>query len=96
MKEACPLSLKITLKAIQKSKGMGVDQTLRQDLTLANHFIEGENFLPAIEAKLINKTTPVWQPATLEEVSEEMVEQYFIETHEEKLNLPPREFGVDQ
>ncbi|GAA6212375.1 enoyl-CoA hydratase/isomerase family protein [Hyphomicrobiales bacterium 4NK60-0047b] len=96
MKEACPLSLKVTLKAIQKSKGMGVDHTLRQDLTLANHFIEGENFLPAIEAKLINKTTPVWQPATLEEVSEEMVEQYFIETHEEKLNLPPREFGVDQ
>jgi len=96
MKEACPLSLKVTLKAIQKSKGLTVDETLRQDLTLAKHFIEGENFLPAIEAKLINKTKPIWKPATLEEVSNDMVEQYFIETYEEKLNLPAREFGVDQ
>ena len=96
MEVACPLSLKVTLKAIQNAKDFSVDQALHQDFLLANHFIEGDNFLPAIEAKLINKTAPIWKPANLEDVSKEMVAQYFISNGEVNLNLPPREFGVDQ
>ncbi len=96
LEAACPISLKVTLKAIQNAKSFSVDQALEQDFTLAKHFIEKDNFLPAIEAKLINKKSPTWTPATLEEVSDEMVGQYFIDMGEEKLNLPPREFGVDQ
>jgi enoyl-CoA hydratase len=95
IKEACPLSLKVTLKAIQKAKSLGVDGALRQDFILAKHFIEGENFLPAIEAKLIHKSAPTWSPVKLEDVSVEMVEQYFTDPTEETLNLPSRELGVD-
>lgn len=96
MEAACPLSLKVTLKAIQNAKDFSVDQALEQDYDLAKHFIEGENFLPAIEAKLINKTAPTWNPPSLKKVSDEMVDQYFVSKGEETLNLPPREFGVDQ
>ena len=95
LKSACPMSLKITLKAIQKAKDLGVDGALRQDFLLANHCLEGENFLPAIEAKLINKTEPTWKPATLEEISDEMVDGFFKDNSQEKLNLPNRELGID-
>lgn len=96
MKEACPLSLKVTLKAIQQSKDFTVDQAFVQDFTLAYHFIEDGDFLSAVEAKLIHKTEPTWQPANIEEVTTEMVDRFFIDLNEDKLNLPSREFGVDK
>ena len=95
IREACPLSLKVTLKAIQKAQSLGVDGALRQDFILAKHFIEGENFLPAIEAKLINKAEPTWVPAKLEDVSDQQVEQSFKDPSAETLNLPSRELGID-
>ncbi len=96
LSDASPISLKITLKAIERAKSMELHQVLEQDYNLAHHILDDPDFLGAVEAKLVNKTAPVWQPAELSDVSETITNRYFQIISEDKLNLPPRELGVDQ
>ena len=49
-----------------------------QDYRLACRFMEGHDFYEGVRAALIDRDhAPRWQPASLEEVSEAMVDAYF-------------------
>lgn len=73
-----PTSLKITLRHLRRAAGLGLREVLVDDQRLACRCLAGHDFAEGVRAALIDKDNlPVWQPATLAEVSEAVVAAYF-------------------
>lgn len=73
-----PVSLKVSIAHLRKTKNRSFDQVTAQDFILAQHFTQGHDFYEGVRAMLVDKDkTPQWEPQTLEEVDREMVERYF-------------------
>ena len=73
-----PTSLKVTLRALQVGRQLDFDACMQQEFRLATRFLLGHDFLEGIRAVIIDKDqTPHWQPANVEEVKNNMVEDYF-------------------
>ncbi|MFZ2315957.1 MAG: enoyl-CoA hydratase/isomerase family protein [Gammaproteobacteria bacterium] len=78
LQKKSPTSLKVTLRAMQKGHQLDFDAVMQQEFRLTTHFCEKHDFIEGIRALIIDKDqTPVWVPATLEAVTEQMVEDYF-------------------
>lgn len=78
LKKKSPTSLKVTLRALQIGANLNFDECMRQEYRLVNHFLQHHDFIEGIRALIIDKDQkPQWQPASLEEVSENSVEKYF-------------------
>lgn len=73
-----PLSLKVTLHQLQKTKNLSLADCLKMDYVLVGHFMRGEDFYEGIRALLIDKDKdPHWQPPRLDMVNDFMVDKYF-------------------
>ncbi|XP_072092635.1 probable 3-hydroxyisobutyryl-CoA hydrolase 2 isoform X2 [Arachis hypogaea] len=97
MRSASPISLKITLKLIRKSRIQNIEECLYRDYNIASHVIRGTvsyDLFEGSRAKLFDKDNkPKWEPSKLELVSEEMVDQCFKSVNHdewERLQLPDR------
>ncbi|OMO61578.1 Crotonase superfamily [Corchorus capsularis] len=81
MKEASPLSLKITLKSIREGRFQPLDQCLTREYRMSLAGISkrvSNDFSEGIRARLVDKDfAPKWDPPSLQEVSKDMVEYYF-------------------
>jgi enoyl-CoA hydratase len=79
-----PLSLKVTLFQLQKTKGVSLAECLKMDFDLVGHFMHGTDFYEGVRALLIEKDkNPQWIPPQLDWVSESMVANYFDRTSSE-------------
>jgi len=78
--ERSPTSVKVTLKQLQLGKDWTIDHAFQREYHIASVFMEGHDFVEGVSARLIRKPaeTPVWQPATLDEVSMDDVDRYFV------------------
>ena len=86
--QKAPLSLKVTLAQLQKAKGLPLEECLRMDFILANHFMKSHDFYEGVRALLVNKDkNPHWQPKALEYVSKDLVASYFHNHYPEILAL---------
>ncbi|XP_006458002.1 hypothetical protein AGABI2DRAFT_133832 [Agaricus bisporus var. bisporus H97] len=80
-----PTSLKVALKAIRKGRSMSLLQALNMEMKMAAAYCHqaSPDFVTGVEAVLINKThknegdRPPWAPATLAEVTEDLVDRFF-------------------
>jgi enoyl-CoA hydratase len=73
-----PMSLKITLRAMQEGSDLNFDECMRQEFRLVSRFLQGHDFAEGIRAVIIDKDqTPHWEPPTLASVTNEQVEKYF-------------------
>ncbi len=73
-----PTSLKITLRQLQIGLDCDVEAALTLEYRLTQHVMAAHDFYEGVRAMLIDKDQmPRWQPATLAEVSEHMVDAYF-------------------
>ena len=73
-----PTSLKVTLRQLIVGQGYDIEAALALEYRLTQHFMQGHDFYEGVRAALIDKDQrPNWQPATLAEVSEAMVDGYF-------------------
>jgi enoyl-CoA hydratase len=91
LRRRSPLSLKITLRHIGEAKARDLRETLHVDYRLACRALEGHDFYEGVRAALIDKDgNPRWQPARLEDVSEEMVDACFASLGAGELNLATR------
>jgi enoyl-CoA hydratase len=73
-----PTSLKVTLRQLIIGRGDDIEKALSLEYRLTQHFMQGHDFYEGVRAALIDKDQhPRWQPATLAEVSEAMVDRYF-------------------
>jgi enoyl-CoA hydratase len=75
-----PSSLKVSLRALQEAERMdSLDEALAQELTIAMGCMRSADFAEGVRAAVIDKDRqPKWSPATLAEVSQELVDGYFV------------------
>ena len=78
LKAAAPISLKVTLQQMLRACGLSRHEIFRMDYRIASRFVRGKSFYEGVRSILVDKDrSPKWDPATLEEVSDEDVKEYF-------------------
>jgi enoyl-CoA hydratase len=84
-----PTSVKITLRAIRSAAKMStVEAALNQEFRIASVCLHGHDLVEGIRAQVIDKDrSPRWLPATLAEVSDDAVSNYFQGSGERELGL---------
>nr|VDC70799.1 unnamed protein product [Brassica rapa] len=98
LKKASPASLKISLRSIREGRFQGVEQCLIREYRMVCHVLKREiskDFVEGCRAVVIDKDrNPKWEPRSLEEMKDNMVERYFERVDEEDgwedLKLSPR------
>ncbi|KAH9777213.1 3-hydroxyisobutyryl-CoA hydrolase-like protein 2 mitochondrial [Citrus sinensis] len=94
LREAPPLSLKISLKSIQKARFETLEECLKREYRMSMRMISRQisnDFCEGVRTRLVEKSfAPKWDPPCLEQVTEEMVNAYFerISVDEPELELP--------
>lgn len=94
LKEASPLSLKITLRSIREGRYQPLDKCLAREYRMSLNWISKQvsnDFCEGVRARLVDKDfAPKWDPPSLEEVTKDMVDCHFAPLHESEteLNLP--------
>ncbi|XP_057458170.1 3-hydroxyisobutyryl-CoA hydrolase-like protein 1, mitochondrial isoform X2 [Lotus japonicus] len=96
LKEASPLSLKVSLRSIREGRFQTLDQCLSREYRMTLQGISKQisgDFCEGVRARVVDKDlAPKWDPPTLEKVSEDMVDQYFLplSEFEPDLELPTK------
>lgn len=94
LKEASPLSLKVTLRSIREGRFQTLDECLVREYRMSLHGISkhvSHDFCEGVRARLVDKDlAPKWDPPSLEQVSDDMVGYYFspLGEFEPELKLP--------
>ncbi|PWY67208.1 ClpP/crotonase [Aspergillus heteromorphus CBS 117.55] len=84
-----PTSLKVALRALRVGKKWNIAETFQREHHIASKFMQHPDFVEGVKARLMSKPPrqATWQPATLEEVTTEMVNDFF-SIPEGKARLP--------
>ena len=78
LRRCSPTSLKVTFQHLQEAEKLDLKACLKRDYQLVQHFLKGHDFYEGVRALLIDKDkNPQWQPATWEEVTEDMILAYW-------------------
>jgi enoyl-CoA hydratase/carnithine racemase len=78
MRKRSPLMMCVTLAQLRRGADMSVADCLRMERTMVRRSFEQGEVLEGIRSVVIDKdNSPKWMPATLEEVTPEMVARYF-------------------
>jgi len=73
-----PLSCAIAFRQIREGKTLSFDDCMKLEFRLTNRFMKGHDFYEGVRAVIIDKDqAPVWQPASLEEVTGAEIDAYF-------------------
>jgi len=73
-----PTSLKITLRQLTIGRDYDLEAALALEYRLTQHVMAAHDFYEGIRAALIDRDRkPQWRPATLDEVSDNMIDAYF-------------------
>ncbi|KAK7287006.1 hypothetical protein RJT34_22406 [Clitoria ternatea] len=96
LKEASPLSLKVSLRSIREGRFQTLDQCLLREYRMTLQGIHKQisgDFCEGVRARVVDKDfKPKWDPPTLEKVSQDMVDQYFLPLSESEpdIELPTK------
>lgn len=78
MHQRSPLMMCVTLAQLRRGAQLGVADCLRMERTMVRRAFEHGEVLEGVRAVVIDKDNqPHWQPATLCEVTSEMIERFF-------------------
>jgi enoyl-CoA hydratase len=85
IRQNAPLSLKITLRQLRMARGNALlKDALVTDFRLATRMVAAPDFREGVRAAIIDKDrNPRWQPASLADVSDEMVASFFAPLEQE-------------
>lgn len=86
-----PTALAVTLESLHRAGNLeSLEAVLEQEYRVGLHFLASEDFPEGIRAQVIDKDyAPVWNPATLHEVTPETVAAFFAPLGEHELHLSP-------
>lgn len=88
MNSMSPTSLKIALKQIRLGANMSFADVMVMEYRVSQHCMQHADFYEGIRAALIDKDrSPKWQPADINDVSDEAVGEYFASLGDRDLNL---------
>jgi enoyl-CoA hydratase len=83
-----PTSLKITLRQLQLGRDYDLEAALALEYRLTQHVMAAHDFYEGVRAMLIEKDQkPGWRPATLAEVGDAMVTDYFMPIGDRELRF---------
>lgn len=83
-----PTSVKIAFREITEGGALAMPDCMNMEFRILNRMLAGRDFYEGIRAAVIDKdNAPDWQPATLDEVSNEAVDAYFATLGEKELGL---------
>ncbi|XVE76899.1 hypothetical protein DITRI_Ditri13aG0017600 [Diplodiscus trichospermus] len=97
LKEASPLSLKVSLRSIREGRFQTLDQCLVREYRMSLQGISKQissDFCEGVRARVVDKDfAPKWDPPSLEKVSTDMVDHYFapLSESEPDLDLPTKQ-----
>ncbi len=79
LEQMSPTGVHTTLLLLQKGANSTIKSALRNEMTLAQNYVErAEDLYTGIDAKLIKKTSdPKWQPAKLDDVDHGFIKELF-------------------
>ncbi|KAL2011445.1 hypothetical protein VTN00DRAFT_4163 [Thermoascus crustaceus] len=79
LSQRSPTSLRVTLRQLRLGKKWSIAETFQREHQIASHFMRHHDFVEGVKARLMSKppATPKWQPATLAEVTDDVVDQFF-------------------
>lgn len=78
LSQMSPLSLKITFRLLEEGIRLTLQDALKMEFRLSQRFMQDSDFYEGVRSVLIDRTgSPMWNPATLEEVTDERVSAYF-------------------
>ena len=76
-----PTSLKVTHKSLRLGGKLSLKNCLRMEWNISNHFLKTSDFYEGVRALLLDKDyQPKWDPITLDLVTPEIIDSYFIES----------------
>ncbi|MHA1543774.1 MAG: enoyl-CoA hydratase/isomerase family protein, partial [Alphaproteobacteria bacterium] len=84
-----PTSMKVTFEQIRRGRDLeSFRENMKMEYRIVNHTILGHDFYEGVRAILIDKdNNPKWSPASLTEVSDEMVARHFESLGENELEF---------
>jgi len=79
MRTASPTSLKVALRNLRSAAAFNrVEESFQQDYRIALACIAGHDFIEGIRATIVDKDRkPMWRPATLKDVTPDIVDRHF-------------------
>ena len=78
MRQRSPLMMCVTRELLQRGASLGVADCLRMERNLVRRNFEHGEVLEGVRALVIDKDNqPKWNPPTLAEVTQEMVDRFF-------------------
>ncbi|MCX8567894.1 MULTISPECIES: enoyl-CoA hydratase/isomerase family protein [Hyphomicrobiales] len=83
-----PTSLAVTFRQVRAGLTMSMDDCMRMEFRILNRMLSGHDFYEGIRAVLVDKgSTPVWQPARLDDVDPADIDRYFETLDDRELAL---------
>lgn len=88
LEKRSPTSLKVTMRQMSLVKTMNFKDCLKMEYQLSQRFLTDSDFLEGIRARLIDKDTPKWKPASIKMVDDKKIDWFFKENNnDDKLNI---------
>ncbi|MCJ1314341.1 hypothetical protein MMC25_008022 [Agyrium rufum] len=89
MDEKSPTSLKVTLRQMRIGRQWSIAETFKREHYMASRFMAHPDFTNGVTAKLITKPSEKaeWEPASLENVTDEQVDEFFDVSQAKQLEL---------
>ena len=76
-----PLMMAVTARQLQRGRAMDLADCFRMELGMVRHCFQQGDFMEGVRALLIDKdNAPRWNPARIEDVTEEMIAAFFLDT----------------
>lgn len=83
-----PASMKVSLEQLRRGRDLDFDDAMIMEYRMSQAFMAERDFYEGVRSVLIDKDhAPKWAPATLAEVSREMVESYFVARGDRELTF---------
>ncbi len=78
LRQKSPMALKVAFRQLRQAAALDFESAMVMEYRLARHFMAGHDFFEGVRAAIIDKDRrPAWQPASLAEVDNDLVESYF-------------------
>lgn len=86
-----PTGLAVAFRHVRDAAVLDQRQTLQVDYRVASRLIVGHDFQEGVAAALVDKRAPRWRPATLADVTDDMLDDLFAPLPGAELELPLRQ-----